>query len=244
MKRIVTLGPVLAAELAAVAVVVALRDVADPRAAGGPLPGDAVAAAALWWALLACTAWMLPATLLAVVARSCSALAALGRVEALLPRVIRYRLDRAVAAGVGTALLATTPAAASAPAPVVRAPFVIERAEPVVRDREPVTATTAPPATLFAEPAARREPVPRAGPRTVPLPRPERPAPRGPIHVVAPGENLWQIARATLASRGSPPSNEQVASYWRATVALNRATLRSGNPNLIYPGEAIELPAD
>ena len=33
-----------------------------------------------------------------------------------------------------------------------------------------------------------------------------------------------------------------VAPYWLRVVELNRHRLRSGNANLVYPGEVVELP--
>ena len=63
---------------------------------------------------------------------------------------------------------------------------------------------------------------------------------------VASGDNLWAIARAHLSkarSGGSgEPTNREVADYWVRVVEANRHGLRSGDPNLIYPGEEITLP--
>ena len=60
-------------------------------------------------------------------------------------------------------------------------------------------------------------------------------------HVVQPGDNLWSIARGTLTSAGRSSDTELVA-YWHAVIASNHATLRSGNPSLIFPGEIVTLP--
>ena len=61
--------------------------------------------------------------------------------------------------------------------------------------------------------------------------------------VVRPGDNLWLIARARLEHvSGVRPTDAQVARYWSAVIAANRATLRSGDPSLIYPGEIVALP--
>ncbi len=60
-------------------------------------------------------------------------------------------------------------------------------------------------------------------------------APIDGTYVVVRGDSFWRIA-----ARHAGP--EDVASYWRRLVAANAATIRSGNPDLIYPGEVIELP--
>jgi hypothetical protein len=64
--------------------------------------------------------------------------------------------------------------------------------------------------------------------------------------VVVSGDSLWTIAaghlaRATGRAVAEVPVGE-VASYWARVVDHNRDALRSGNPNLIYPSEALELP--
>ncbi len=79
-------------------------------------------------------------------------------------------------------------------------------------------------------------PAPEPGPA---LPPPEPPQAAQPTrHIVRPGENLWVIARNALPDA---PEHD-VARYWQAVIAANRATLRSGNPALIFPGEVVVLP--
>jgi nucleoid-associated protein YgaU len=57
------------------------------------------------------------------------------------------------------------------------------------------------------------------------------------------GDNLWRIARAELVRRGNVrPDDTTIARYWEAVIATNRTVLRSGNPNLIFPGELVALP--
>lgn len=70
----------------------------------------------------------------------------------------------------------------------------------------------------------------------------------GDVHVVEPGDHLWSIA-ATHLAEGSPGDAaqldpEEIAARWREVVADNRARLRSGDPDLIFPGERIELPPE
>jgi len=59
------------------------------------------------------------------------------------------------------------------------------------------------------------------------------------------GDNLWTIARDHLArQRGGSgrPTNREVAAYWVRVVEANQDGLRSGDPDMIYPGERITLP--
>lgn len=53
------------------------------------------------------------------------------------------------------------------------------------------------------------------------------------------GDHLWKIS-ATHLDRYSP--DQPVAPYWVEVIEVNTPHLRSGDPDLIYPGEVIELP--
>jgi uncharacterized membrane protein YgcG len=65
-------------------------------------------------------------------------------------------------------------------------------------------------------------------------------------HRVERGDNLWAIARDRLAEvsgrRSVELSDREVAAYWATVVEANRGRLRSRDPDLIYPGEVVELP--
>ena len=64
------------------------------------------------------------------------------------------------------------------------------------------------------------------------------------VHVVAPGENLWVIARGHLLADGQPaPRDVEVHAYWMRLIHDNLSTLRSGDANLIHPGERLVLPS-
>jgi LysM domain len=89
-----------------------------------------------------------------------------------------------------------------------------------------------------------------AAPAAPALPPPSPPAPATPApaaarrHVVAPGDNLWRIASAEVArvTGRTRPADSAIVPYWRALIEANRATLRSGDPSLIFPGEIVTLP--
>jgi len=62
-------------------------------------------------------------------------------------------------------------------------------------------------------------------------------------YTVAHGDNLWTIAAGHLAAElDGRPSAAEIDDYWRTVISANRDTLRSSDPNLIYPGEIITLP--
>lgn len=73
--------------------------------------------------------------------------------------------------------------------------------------------------------------------------QPARRADRSSSYVVVAGDNLWVIAEQRLARAwGASRSVGEVIGYWRRLIDLNVGTLRSGDPDLIYPGEVLNLP--
>jgi len=59
---------------------------------------------------------------------------------------------------------------------------------------------------------------------------------------VVPGDHMWHIAEKTLERSGRIPSLESTAKYWRQLIAANQTTV-GADPNLIYPGQILVLPA-
>lgn len=60
---------------------------------------------------------------------------------------------------------------------------------------------------------------------------------------VRPGDHLWKISAHHLDElRGRSPEDEEISLYWRAVIAVNLPGLRSGDPDVIYPGETVVLP--
>jgi nucleoid-associated protein YgaU len=73
----------------------------------------------------------------------------------------------------------------------------------------------------------------------VSTPSPTEPPIESDSVVVVEGDHLWKISARHL---GPDAAEGEVAPYWREVVAVNTPRLRSGDPDLIYPGEMVELP--
>jgi hypothetical protein len=68
--------------------------------------------------------------------------------------------------------------------------------------------------------------------------------PAGHDITVEAGDNLWNLAKHELTdAHGERPTNAEIVPYWRDVIDANADELRSGDPDLIYPGETITLPA-
>src|SRR6266508_3420659 len=95
--------------------------------------------------------------------------------------------------------------------------------------------TTTPPTTT----------APPGGNQPSPSPQPPEGQPTR-SHRVVQGDNLWTISRDHLAAvtnrRSSDLSDHEIATYWLRGIAVNRSSLRSGNPDVICPDELIMLP--
>jgi hypothetical protein len=62
-------------------------------------------------------------------------------------------------------------------------------------------------------------------------------------YVVQPGDSFWSIAMTRVEAAGPDPAIGRVASYWWMLVQANRADLPvPGNPDLLFPGDTVELP--
>lgn len=83
---------------------------------------------------------------------------------------------------------------------------------------------------------------PAGTPPFVPVSLGQGPAPKGSV-VVQPGDHLWKISASHLEEVLERPAEPaEIDPYWRVVIETNQASLRSGDPDLIYPGEVIELP--
>jgi hypothetical protein len=61
--------------------------------------------------------------------------------------------------------------------------------------------------------------------------------------LVRPGDHLWKIAgeHLTIVLDRTPTESEH-ARYWVEVIDAAKPVIRSGDPDLIYPGEQIPLP--
>jgi hypothetical protein len=212
-------------------------------------PSEDVLLVGIRLAALVAAWWLLATTLLYAAARLAHwnrAARAVG--WATLPAVRRW-VDRAAALSIVTgSVLGTIGPTAAEPPPTTSVPSPTVVVDLDHRDR-PVRSTEVP-ASVRTGRAADAAPVPAVpAPTTAPAPTVAPPLPDPPpstapppalpaaSHVIAPGEHLWSIAAHHAAG-------DHVAAYWRRVVDLNRSRLRSGDPDLVYPGEVVELPSE
>lgn len=69
-------------------------------------------------------------------------------------------------------------------------------------------------------------------------PAPSRTAEPAPVHVVRPGDTLWDIAAADLGGRPDPA---RTAAHWHRIYRQNR-TVIGADPDLIQPGQQLRMP--
>jgi hypothetical protein len=132
--------------------------------------------------------------------------------------------------------------------PTTTGPTTTSRAATIRRTTTTIAATPASTPTTAPSVSRPTRPPPAASgptaPHAVPSPTPVAEPTRARVHVVVPGDNLWQIARVEImrVSGSDHVDDAQVAPYWQRVIAANRSTLRSGDPSLIFAGEVVTLP--
>ena len=66
--------------------------------------------------------------------------------------------------------------------------------------------------------------------------------PRGGTYIVQAGDSLWRIAERTLAARDSGAvTSADIARFWPTVYRANRALI-GDDPNLIFPGQPLQIP--
>lgn len=105
------------------------------------------------------------------------------------------------------------------------------------------TTTPEPPAVVVPTPSIPSFPLAPAVQAPVVDPEPQGSSLEEVEVVVRTGDHMWGLAEARLTLQlGRPPTNQEIAPYWTRVVEVNRNRIRSGNPDLIFPGEVLVLP--
>lgn len=200
---------------------------------------EAIAATARLIALTAAY-WLTSSTVLylaASLSRVPALIRAAGAVTLPLPRRLVDGLVMTTIAfsSVAAPMVAASMAADAPPAPTM----TVIPPQQVVPTDSPTTTTT----------ILNHRPVPVSPDLPIdPISHPPRPAPQpamdGHLEVVS-GDNLWNVSKRHLAAlTGRTPSDGEIHRYWRRVIDLNLGLLRSGDPDLIYPGEVILMPEE
>lgn len=196
-------------------------------------PAEHALAAMVWLAALGCAIWLAVSTLLYLAAGASRVPALIRSIGWMTLPAIRKVSEGALAALLVTSTIAAGPVRAQAPSPVV---VVVDEGDALL-----------PPGFV----GLGREMIEGAGPqaetRVPPLPTlPHEANPPGvaPVLVtVQTGDNLWALSRRHLTDLlDRHPTNQEIAPYWRQVIAHNQPHLISGDPDLIYAGEVIEMP--
>jgi hypothetical protein len=193
-------------------------------------PADALAAA-LRVVALVLAGWLLVATIAYACASAASIPAAVRACEWVTPHAIRRTIDRALAVSI-------VAGAVTVPASAHHAGAVQDRPPPVSVDVRSGK-------SLGSLPSEWSPPVTVANAPVVPVVDRPRASTAATV-AVTPGDNLWELSAAALA-RGTARervaiTDDEIARYWRSVCDVNRDTLRSGDVNVIYPGEVVALP--
>lgn len=190
-------------------------DWSDPVAWLTPGETEVLAARLAWATATLLLAWITISTLAYLLARLVGFDPA--SVDWLAIGPVRKAVDTLVA---GSMLFGTVPAAGASVQPASPEPVVaVDPAYvPVPAGREDTRDSTADDAT-------------------------DPPDPTDKEVVVEPGDHLWKLAEERMREvLGRTPEDSEVAPYWRKVIDVNRSRLRSGDPDLIFPGEEIVLP--
>lgn len=221
---------------ASIMLTLSARVVAPLTVPGTPEDGVVLAS---WWATTSLAAWLVSSVILwSIALRSKQPRTARFAARFALPGT-RKLAESALALALMVAPAACTAGASEAPTlSLVAQGAVVETSSATSLPPIAPTTTTSAPQAESVEVADDLSPAVADQDSTV---RGDPPPP----YEVQCGDNLWEIAESQLSVQlGRGPSSSEVAPYWRELVNLNRGSLRSGEPDLIFPGELIALPAD
>lgn len=198
-------------------------------------PTDEAIAAFIWLAAVGCVFWLAGSTVLYLAARASRVPALIRSVEWMTLPTIRRASERALGAILVASTITATPVKADAPPPAIVVvdtdgtllpPGIAGQVSEVPGELDSSAESTVPPLPAF--PIGIQETREEARPAEV---------------TVQTGDNLWIMCRRHLNDvLGRRPTNEEIAPFWRQVIAHNQPNLISGDPDLIYAGEVIEMP--
>ncbi len=198
-------------------------------------PAEHALAAMVWLFALGCAIWLAVSTLLYLAARASRVPALIRSIGWMTLPAVRKVSEGALAALLVTSTIAAPPVRAQAPSPVV---VVVDEGGALL-----------PPGFVRLGSEIIEEAGPQAGTGVPPLPtlpgqaNPVTPGPAPVLVTVQTGDNLWAMSRRRLTDvLDRHPTNQEIAPYWRQVITHNQPNLISGDPDLIYAGEVIEMP--
>lgn len=219
-------------------------------------PPDEALYGTVWLLAAALTAWPALSTAVAAAAYASRLPGAVRAVEWMtLPPLLRLA-RRSVAILLALGGVSTAPAAGAVQPPPIPVEVGVDQSSPQVAPTEGGRAggvlgvgipvgirvgghTVDDPSAAISPPAP---PVGVAAPAPLPANREE--LPYGSLtYTVRAGDDMWSITVAYLERQGGrEKSPDGIARAWRELVESNRDRIRSGNPDLIFPGEQLFLP--
>lgn len=236
------------------ALILALRVPAGSLRQIGSLPPEDAVLAAVRLIAVAVASWLTVSTLLYAVALATRIPTLIRGVRWITLPGARRVLDALVATTVVASSTLAVPGMASATeGPPVGAALQPTPAMPYTpRPAGDGVATQSPPAPV---PSSQPRYVPDAVGDPAPLPasleaaRPTAapaPIPAPNTYVLRQGDDLWSVAGRRVAEhtgkRATDLTAREIGRYWVRLLNLNEPHLRSGDPNVVYPGETVLLP--
>ena len=223
-----------------------------------PAPGDLFSVTpeeaiygAVWLLAIAFTMWLGVTTLLSVAAYSTRLPSMIRAVEWMTLPPIRRLARRTAAVLLAVSSLTVTGAAGAAQIPPI--PLVVNQPSSTLRivDHEQAARSISTPAlipTVSGSFDSAPEGFHDALPAGIRLPLHHRLV-KGSFqgetveYRVEAGDNLWSITAEYMSRYGDrTPTESAITRLWQEVIDLNRNRIRSGDPDLIFPGETILLP--
>ena len=220
-------------------------------------PPDEALYGTVWLLAAALTAWPALSTAVAAAAYASRLPGAVRAVEWMTLPPLRRLARRSVAILLALGGVSTAPAAGAVQPPPVPVEVGVDQPSPPpapAGDRPatglagvdtPVEIRVARPIAGTPSAAISPSAAPEGGVAApAPLPGDRGQHPYGSLtYTVRAGDDMWSVTVAYLAREGEEaPSPDAVARAWRELVESNRDRIRSGDPDLIFPGEQLFLP--